>query len=493
MFWSLFAFVLMTNLLSMSRADILVCPSQSVSVSFFVNVTLEPIEPTDIIILWGTNYGATKYSYNYYMAQGSRYLKTSLDTLAASNPDVRFSLATFTTKNIIGWQKDHVVSVRRTSTSNTQSIVDALTPIIFDSNNPYVTDVEAVYQSSLLEAMIYVAQNANSIGLRSNSRRIFLTVTNLMYGVSGDVVPYMKSPNSFFPLIFDPSHTTTIPLNNLNGVLEDDCTIRGKVCLEIYGLERMLDGDIDCNGPLVDGFVNALNVTQFGAGSCEDYPTLSDLSAVLDGSYSLFAVVEYDPTKRSDVDPSLTAAYTSLLDYFDEDSFVFSLTYNLTQILPVFVPRVHILPAVSCTASPIVDSYYYGGCNDMTNMCAVVVNFVYDYDGGLDHELITCTVVGHPSVIYNVSICVVPTGSESTAQSQSQTITKSQSHQTKSQSVAASHHQTATRHSGVPVFAYVLIAGLAVGLLVAICSVGPHRSQQYYGNKGRYQQIGKTY
>lgn len=492
MFRLLFAIILFASVFSTSRADILVCPSQSVSVSFFVNVTLEPFEPVDIIILWGTNYGATKYSYNYYMSQGSRYLKTSLDTLAAANPDVRFSLATFTTKNIIGWQKDHVVRVRRTLTSDTQSIIDALTPIIFDSNNPYVTDVEAVYQSSLLEAMIYVAQNENSIGLRPNSRRIFLTVTNLMYGVSGDVVPYMNSPNSNFPFAFDLDPMNTIPQNNLNGILESDCTINGKVCLEIYGLQRMLDGNIECNGALVDGFVNALNVTQFGAGSCEDYPTLSNLSSVLDDEYTLFVVIEYDPTKRDDVDPTLVAAYTSLLDYMHDDSLIFPLTYNLTQLLPVFVPRVHVLPNVSCTASPIVDSYYYGACNDMTNLCAVVVNFVYDYDGGLDHENITCTVVGHQSVSYNVSICAIPTGSESQEQSQSQTITESQSHHTRSQSVAASHHQTTSKHSGVPVFAYVLIAGAAVGLLVAICAVGPSRSQQYHGNK-RYQQINKRY
>lgn len=475
---------LLLLLVASSRADLLVCPSQSVSVSFSVNVTLEPYVQTDIIILWNTNYGSTKYSYNYYMAEGSRYLKTSLDAFAVSNPEARFALATYTTKNIIGWQRDHVVKVRRSLTSDTQSIVDALTPIIFDSNNPYVTEVEAVYQSSLIEAMIYVAQNEEEVGLRTDSSRIFLTVTNLMYGVAGDVVPYMHSPDSHFPMSFDP-----IPPNNLNGVLESDCTIYGMVCLEQYGLQRTLSGDIECNGALVDGFVNALNVTQFGPGSCEDYPEYSALDNVLSGQYQLFVVLEFDPTKTDHVDPNLIAAYTSLLDYMRAGSIIIPLVYTLTDALPILVPRVHIRPELTCTPSPVLDSYYYGSCNDATGICGAVVNFVYDYDSGKSYELVTCSAAGHPPVTYNVSICELHTESASDAESQSQAETESQSLHTRSQSAPASHHQSTSRHTGVPVFAYVLIAAAAVMLLVATCAFRPHRSPKYYNNRNQYQQI----
>lgn len=390
---------------SNSTINVSVCVGETISVVIYANASQVPQPHLDIYLSPSTNYGSTKYMYNFYLPTGNNYLKPALDSALSGNPRIRYGAGTYSTKRNIGWPNDRDFQHWVNMTNSTDAIMAAITPIFGDPDNPYVLDVEAVDQTSFLDAFLNVLQFHATYGVGHYTERVFFTITNLPYAQQGDVWPNMNSPDSHFPVAFDSESNviTSFPLNDLDGVLQSDCVLYGMVCSEIWGLQRMIGGDIACNMPLQRGFIDILNVTQFAPGSCEDFPNATQIIPIAqDKKFDLWVMMQYDPFSQAGIDQDALDAYTELVTSISPGSRVIPPDADLSVLFPqltnaYWTTEVTVIQGGSSLAN-ITDL----PCNGTAGVCEVVVDIVY---GDEYNQTIVLNVTGVGFVTIEVSKC----------------------------------------------------------------------------------------
>jgi hypothetical protein len=374
----------------------------------------------DFYVAPSTNYGSTKYMYRYYLPGGSNYLKPALDAMLKLNNNTHFAAGTYSTKRNIGWPNDRDFQHAVNMSNSTSAVMDAITPILGDPNNPYVLDVEAVYQSSFLDALVTVAKLHQEFNIRHHARRVFFTITDLPFAQQGDVWPNMHSPDSHFPVAFDSESNiiSSFPANNLDGVLQWDCTLYGMVCSELWGLQRMLGGNIACNKPLQYGFINITNVTQFAPGSCEDFPTADQAASIArEFSFDVWALMQYDPFTSNLPDPQTVLLFEEFVESVSPFSYVLAPNTNLTAVLPQLMSLYWFPQTEVLVGGSSLGEIFPEPCNSVTNNCTVFIDIVYGDD---QNQTLVIYVEGIGNVTINVNKCASPPQSESRSSSESQ-------------------------------------------------------------------------
>jgi len=186
----------------------------------------------------------------------------------------------------------------------------------------------------------------------------------------------------------------------------------------------MVDDLIECNKPLYSGFIDKRNVTQFAAGSCEDFPLAEDVATIAqDKGFDLWVILQHDPFTTDGVDPDTLAQFAAFVGNVSGNSALIPASANLSVVLPQLVSA-YWLPTVTV----IKNGSSLGGitensCNATSNLCEVDVTVVY---GNGTNQTLVIYVEGLGTVTINVSKC---------AQSQSET-----------QSVAPTHTSGASVH-----------------------------------------------
>jgi hypothetical protein len=399
--------------------NVTLCTGGSQFVTLNVNSSKVWFPNVDFYVAPSTNYGSTKYMYRYYLPSGSNYLKPALDAMLTLNNNTHFAAGTYSTKRNIGWPNDRDFQHAVNMSNSTSAVMDAITPVFGDPNNPYVLDVEAVYQSSFLDALVTVAKLHQEFNIRHHARRVFFTITDLPFAQQGDVWPNMHSPDSHFPVAFDSESNiiTSFPPNNLDGILKWDCTLFGMVCSELWGLQRMLGGHIACNKPLQYGYINITNTTQFAPGSCEDFPTAAQAAAVAqEFSFDVWALMQYDPFTSNGVDPQTEILFEEFVESVSPFSYVIPPNANLTEVLPQLMLLYWFAETEVLVGGTSLGEITSDPCNTTTHNCTVIIDVVYGDD---QNQTLVIYVEGIGNVTINVGKCAGPPPTESRSSSES--------------------------------------------------------------------------
>jgi len=415
--------ICLCNLFTTSGQSVFLCTNTTATVNITVNVTQLPPQKLDFYILWGCNYGATKYSYKYYLKAQSRYLRPALLAVlnVSKSREPLISIGTFTTKRLggIGWARDYVFKHHSVFTNDTQLIIKKITPDINDPNNPYMRDAEAIPITSSLEALLHIIKNSETLGFRPGSQRIVFLVTNLMFGRRGDTFPNMRNPDSTtFAIAYnDPANIiNTFPENDCDKVLEDDCTLWGDICPLKNGLKQTLAGTITCNnlGLFTYGFVNRTNTTMFYEGSCEDFPTEKNttdaVAMATPATYTLWPMIEHEDGKA--ISSAAVAGFTALVAQFGAGSMMINRTSNLEYVFKTYMPpNGYLLPVITHNNVSSLQQITLVNCNQVT--CDIQVTFKYS-DGVNETFVMNVTGVG----VYNINVTNCLNGSNVTEMTQ---------------------------------------------------------------------------
>jgi len=403
-------FIMMFHFISCTQTvfNVTLCTGGSQLLTINVNSSNVWFTNVDFYFAPSTNYGSTKYMYQYYLPSGNHYLKPALDAMLALNNNTHFAAGTYSTKRNIGWPNDRDFQHAVNMSNSTAAVMDAITPVFGDPDNPYVLDVEAVYQSSFLDALVTVSQLHQEFNIRHHARRVFFTITDLPFAQQGDVWPNMHSPDSHFPVAFDSESNiiTSFPPNNLDGVLGWDCTLFGMVCSELWGLQRMLGGQIACNKPLQYGFINITNTTQFAPGSCEDFPTAAQAASVArEFSFDVWALMQYDPFTSSGADSQTVELFEEFVETVSPYSYVLPPNTNLTQVLPQLMLLYWFAATEVLVGGSSLGYVEALPCNTTTHNCTVLIDVVFGDD---QNQTLVIYVEGIGNVTINVGKCALP-------------------------------------------------------------------------------------
>ena len=379
-----------------------------------------PVAPVDIYLLWDAGYSARAFSYHYWRPNSRRILKV-MNATQQANPNVRFGLGFFTTKRLfnIGVANDFVFRHAVNITANISAVDDPFVDSVWSK----VKSVSPI--TSSLEAFVQVVLASNNTGFRPGSRRIVLIATDIMFGQQGDVGARIYPGSN----LLETENATTVPFprqNNYDGVLDGSCTVSGNVCRDVCTIvslgppaTRASNPSVDCycGGPgiLWPGTLSAANVTQFAAGSCEDFPAQSRAAEIARANrFEIFAFVPIDT-----LGTNLTGAFKELNILIGGGAVVTGL--ELRTILPPLVPQTVDSGAISVTwnVSALTD-ISVGPCN----MTACTFCFTFEAPPGVDETGTGITINGAVYVPVDTHVCVP---SQSQSQSQSPSSSGSQS------------------------------------------------------------------
>jgi hypothetical protein len=399
-----------------------------------------PVAPVDIYLLWDAGYSARAFSYHYWRPNSRRILKV-MNATQQANPNVRFGLGFFTTKRLfnIGVANDFVFRHAVNITANISAVDDPFVDSVWSK----VKSVSPI--TSSLEAFVQVILDSNNTGFRPGSRRIVLIATDIMFGQQGDVGARIYPGSN----LLETENATTVPFprqNNYDGVLDGSCTVSGNVCRDVCTIvslgppaTRASNPSVDCycGGPGIfwPGTLSIANVTQFAAGSCEDFPAQSRAAEIAQANrFEIFAFVPIDT-----LGTNLTGAFKELNILIGGGAVITGL--ELRTILPPLVPPTVDSGAISVTwnVSALTD-ISVGPCN----MTACTFCFTFGAPPGVDETGTGITINGAVYVPVDTQVCEP---SQSQSQSPSPSTSESQSASgspspSKSQSQSGSQSQS---------------------------------------------------
>ncbi len=409
--------------------DVFLGPGDPLVIDINVTGTF-PVQPVDVYILWDTSYSSRSFSYHYWRPNSRRLLGIMNATLQ-QNPYVRFGLGFFTTKRLldIGHGSDYVYRHVVDITSNISKVDYSFSGLVW-ATAPAV----GPYTSSL-EAFLQVMLTSNNTGFRPGSRRIVLLATDVMFGQQGNVAARTLSPL----IETEDNITFAFPRpNNYNGVLEANCTLTGNVCYDncspVLFQPRTANPSIYCQcgvvpiNTLVPGVIDKHNISQFAAGSCEDFPTQAGVAAIAQAQG--FELIAFTPIDT--LGTNVSNAFRQLNLLIGSGSVITSL--DLRNRLPPLVPQsVGAIP-VAWNVSTIA-GYTVGPCN--LTWCSFHFEFVYPPGGAETGGVIVIN--GDYNITVDVEVCVQsesPSASKSQSWSNSRSESRSDS---KSESPSESH------------------------------------------------------
>lgn len=423
-----------------NRAALVLTPDdQTVTLTVTVNVTGAPAQPVDIYFLWENSQQARPMSYSFWqpIVPNSRRLWFLMLQMRAFNPAIKFGLGFFTDVRLAGLGALTSVPldidfpfrpiVPITSSVN---LIDSQMISARWSNMPPMSNV-----SSALEALMQVALNANTpqLGFRPGSRRVIILAAATLPGVQGDMTPRLLAPLT--ELLGNGSYTTFPIANNYNNVMESDCQLIGRVCSDSCTIMNLGHPSVlpnaACSCALAPGTVWLPNVTQFAAGSCEDFPTPAGAVGAGGGALTGYEFVAFIPNVGgTDFSSGQNSAF------FDElitlmggpttpwggERYIINNTLDLASHIKHAYPPAVAPPAVTYSPDPMPDLLGYTvSCN--MSMCTYVFSFNYTSGGAGVYEII----IGGTPVVVNVTNCARPTSSHSPSMTDSRSWSKSES------------------------------------------------------------------
>jgi hypothetical protein len=358
-------------------------PPLQVPLTLTASCGLPLAQSLDFYFLWDASYSSRQFSYLYW-EHGTRRLMNIMNAIAAVNPTVRFGLGFFTTKRLVdlGDSNDFVYYHAVNLTSNITAVDVAFNVHVW-SKVAAISDV-----TSSIEAYMQVVMRARlgMYGFRPGSRRVVLVATDVMFGQEGDVAERMLSPLTEV----EPGYPTQpFPrLNNYDAVLENDCSLSGQVCLDSC-MPRLFQPRTNipsvycsCSGSVFDvlnaGTISVYNVSQFYAGSCEDFPNKTSIATISEGGSVANSpagegaeLIAFTPIDTLHV--GLAAQFMALLNQTSPPFGTVITHYDLRTALP---------PLLGLTTNNISVTWNVSAITgyNVTNCNATTCTFVFTFD-----------------------------------------------------------------------------------------------------------------
>ena len=236
--------------------------------------------------------------------------------------------------------------------------------------------------SSSIEALLQAALNIEAGNLGSEPdvdavTHIFLA-SDRSFGTPGVFRSRWLSPLTEF---VDSNNwnisATALVANNLNDVMENNCTLHGMVCPDQCSLGINYDVSslpVVCERcGLQLRTISKLNSTQFAAGSCEDFPFVTDVASRISDS-TVVHIFSGSAETNSSAYLQLKSAAETLNGYFWPNG------TNFTKVLPPIVsgsPKIYTNYTIGAGLTSLIDVVVTQVSENSTE---VNISLVFRYD-----------------------------------------------------------------------------------------------------------------
>jgi hypothetical protein len=299
--------------------------------------------PGNFYFLFDSSSNSRASFHKYWKNNGALLQSNIIEPIQQkSKIPIRFGLGSFTTKRLagLGWADDypfeHVFDLSSDIAGLCAQFATNVTRSTFTSASNYSSSTEALMQVILgLSAGKFGANPAEDA-----ETHVFLA-TDRTFGTPGVFSSRWLAPlTEFLNSNNWAINQTALAPNNLNDVMEDNCTLYGMACPDVctLNLNFALPGaPVVCEACALQlATISKLNATQFAAGSCEDFPptpavaTLGAIRGVVLHVVSGLAALNSSPYTQLH---GLTTSYNGA----GGEGYFWPNGTNLTQVLPPLV------------------------------------------------------------------------------------------------------------------------------------------------------------
>jgi hypothetical protein len=262
-----------------THASVLLYPTDSINMVAYISAADLPRKPIDVYFLWDVSARARNMSHAFWQT-GPRRLYATLLSMRILNPALFAGLGFFTTKRLsgMGINPDFVFRPVVPVTANIISIDSNMITEHWTNDPPNQTHSNV---TAGLEALMHVILNSESLGFRPGSRRVIILATASFPGVETDVAKRV-----IFNGTQQPENVPYPRPNDYDETLEADCFVADAlVCPDECALvpqghpDVVFPPNVVCACPKELRQLSVSNISQFAAGSCEDFPSVAGVVA----------------------------------------------------------------------------------------------------------------------------------------------------------------------------------------------------------------------
>jgi hypothetical protein len=287
-------------------ATITLAPGDAEVLDITVTKEMLGMGPIDVYFLIGAGYEERGFVIGELRSTGSNPITGVMNAMLAANPNVLFGAGSYINKPLpgIGWNDYHVYQPLASVGAAVGAIQTSVDTLGLSLRR------EAINKRSSLEAIYQVILRSDTLGFRPGVRRVVFVLTESGFNVAGEANSLLYDP---MPITnYNGPPATALPANDHDVDLESACVVAGNICKSGVGwVANPPPAHIDC---LSCGFgcfeLRKTGSLTFGAGACEDYPSVVDVTGV-GGSYEVWAYVYSNWASHNAQWQALTASMAS--------------------------------------------------------------------------------------------------------------------------------------------------------------------------------------